>query len=130
MALVYIAAVFNEVNESLIEKLLKSSEHWNYLGVDETLGPVAVSIRREKLEDHKEQGQQYNYRIIFRTSGVSTHSHRPIPLAYIVVVVSECNVHPCVCTERVNSKQLSVSEIQVWRPLLSYITCLEASSLC
>ncbi len=82
MALVYIAAVFNEVNESLIEKLLKSSEHWNYLGVDETLGPVAVSIRREKLEDHKEQGQQYNYRIIFRTSGVSTHSHRPIPLAY------------------------------------------------
>uniref|UniRef100_A0A671MZP0 Signal-induced proliferation-associated 1-like protein 1 n=1 Tax=Sinocyclocheilus anshuiensis TaxID=1608454 RepID=A0A671MZP0_9TELE len=47
-------------------------EHWNYLGVDETLGPVAVSIRREKLEDHKEHGQQYNYRIIFRTSGLTT----------------------------------------------------------
>lgn len=50
----------------------KSSEHWNYLGVDETLGPVAVSIRREKLEDHKEHGPQYNYRIIFRTSEVSS----------------------------------------------------------
>ncbi|XP_067273601.1 signal-induced proliferation-associated 1-like protein 1 isoform X2 [Pseudorasbora parva] len=47
-------------------------EHWNYLGVDETLGPVAVSIRREKLEDHKEHGQQYNYRIIFRTSELTT----------------------------------------------------------
>ncbi|XP_057209015.1 signal-induced proliferation-associated 1-like protein 1 isoform X1 [Triplophysa rosa] len=47
-------------------------EHWNYLGVDETLGPVAVSIRREKLEDHKEHGPQYNYRIIFRTSELTT----------------------------------------------------------
>lgn len=45
-------------------------EHWNYLGVDENLGPVAVSLRREKLDDHKEHGQQYNYRVIFRTSEV------------------------------------------------------------
>lgn len=49
-------------------------EHWNYLGVDETLGPVAVSLRREKLDDHKEHGPQYNYRVIFRTSEVSVHS--------------------------------------------------------
>uniref|UniRef100_A0A8B9GR81 Rap-GAP domain-containing protein n=1 Tax=Astyanax mexicanus TaxID=7994 RepID=A0A8B9GR81_ASTMX len=47
-------------------------EHWNYFGVDEALGPVAVSIRREKLEEHKEHGQQYNYRIIFRTSELTT----------------------------------------------------------
>ncbi|XP_061098886.1 signal-induced proliferation-associated 1-like protein 1 [Conger conger] len=47
-------------------------EHWNYLGVDETLGPVAVSLRREKLEDHKEHGPQYNYRVIFRTSELTT----------------------------------------------------------
>uniref|UniRef100_A0A8C8FC21 Signal-induced proliferation-associated 1 like 1 n=1 Tax=Oncorhynchus tshawytscha TaxID=74940 RepID=A0A8C8FC21_ONCTS len=47
-------------------------EHWNYLGVDETLGPVAVSLRREKLEEHKEHGQQYNYRVIFRTSELTT----------------------------------------------------------
>ncbi|KAL2082770.1 hypothetical protein ACEWY4_022588 [Coilia grayii] len=47
-------------------------EHWNYLGVDETLGPVAVSLRREKLEEHKEHGQQYQYRVIFRTSELTT----------------------------------------------------------
>lgn len=39
--------------------------------MDEALGPVAVSLRREKLEDEKEHGQQYNYRLIFRTSEVS-----------------------------------------------------------
>lgn len=50
------------------------AEHWNYFGMDEVLGPVAISIRREKLEDHKEHGQQYNYRIIFRTSEVSSPS--------------------------------------------------------
>lgn len=47
-----------------------SLEHWNYLGVDENLGPVAVSLRREKVDEHKEHGQQYNYRVIFRTSEV------------------------------------------------------------
>ncbi|KAG9259465.1 signal-induced proliferation-associated 1-like protein 1 [Astyanax mexicanus] len=47
-------------------------EHWNYFGLDKALGPVAVSIRREKLEEHKEHGQQYNYRIIFRTSELTT----------------------------------------------------------
>lgn len=53
---------------------LNPIEHWNYLGVDETLGPVAVSLRREKLDDHKEHGPQYNYRVIFRTSEVSIHN--------------------------------------------------------
>ncbi|KAA8583035.1 hypothetical protein FQN60_015581, partial [Etheostoma spectabile] len=47
-------------------------EHWNYLGVDENLGPVAVSLRREKLDEHKEHGQQYNFRVIFRTSELNT----------------------------------------------------------
>ncbi|XP_044281338.1 signal-induced proliferation-associated 1-like protein 3 isoform X1 [Varanus komodoensis] len=47
-------------------------EHSNYFGVDEKLGPVAVSIRREKLEDHREHGPQYQYRIIFRTSELTT----------------------------------------------------------
>uniref|UniRef100_A0A3B1K780 Signal-induced proliferation-associated 1-like protein 1 n=1 Tax=Astyanax mexicanus TaxID=7994 RepID=A0A3B1K780_ASTMX len=51
---------------------LRGKTHWNYFGVDEALGPVAVSIRREKLEEHKEHGQQYNYRIIFRTSELTT----------------------------------------------------------
>lgn len=50
---------------------MSSQEHWNYFGIDESLGPVAVSLRREKLEEDKEHGQQYNYRLIFRTSEVS-----------------------------------------------------------
>lgn len=57
-------------NDHLLHFLLHV-EHWNYLGVDETLGPVAVSLRREKLEDHKDHGPQHNYRVIFRTSEVS-----------------------------------------------------------
>lgn len=32
---------------------------------------MAVSIRREKPEEMKENGSPYNYRIIFRTSEVS-----------------------------------------------------------
>ncbi|XP_039217772.1 signal-induced proliferation-associated 1-like protein 3 isoform X2 [Crotalus tigris] len=47
-------------------------EHFNYFGVDEKLGPVAISIRREKLEDHRDFGPQYQYRIIFRTSELTT----------------------------------------------------------
>ncbi|CAG5866332.1 unnamed protein product [Menidia menidia] len=47
-------------------------DHWNYFGIDEALGPVAVSLRREKLEEDKEHGQQYNYRLIFRTSELTT----------------------------------------------------------
>ncbi|KAJ6663777.1 hypothetical protein lerEdw1_009856 [Lerista edwardsae] len=47
-------------------------EHCNYFGVDEKLGPVAVSIRRERLEDHREHGPQYQYRMIFRTSELTT----------------------------------------------------------
>ncbi|XP_043107963.1 signal-induced proliferation-associated 1-like protein 2 [Puntigrus tetrazona] len=52
-------------------KFFFNKEHQNYFGVDENLGPVAVSIRREKLEEAKE-GPQYNYRVIFRTSELTT----------------------------------------------------------
>ncbi|XP_070576551.1 signal-induced proliferation-associated 1-like protein 1 [Ptychodera flava] len=59
-------------------------EHQNYLGIDENLGPVAVSIKREKLEDkdvinsstntsNKDNNNvQYQYRIIIRTSELTT----------------------------------------------------------
>lgn len=47
-------------------------EHQNYFGVDDNLGPVAVSVRRERLDDGKEKdGMQYNYRVTFRTSQVT-----------------------------------------------------------
>ncbi|XP_069117869.1 LOW QUALITY PROTEIN: signal-induced proliferation-associated 1-like protein 2 [Argopecten irradians] len=52
-------------------------DHQNYFGIDENLGPVAVSLRREKLEDRennlgKAEYGQYQYRIIFRTSQLVT----------------------------------------------------------
>ncbi|XP_020775030.2 signal-induced proliferation-associated 1-like protein 1 [Boleophthalmus pectinirostris] len=53
-------------------KFFNLRDHWNYFGIDETLGPVAVSLRREKLDEDKEHGQQYNYRLIFRTSELTT----------------------------------------------------------
>ncbi|XP_051052230.1 signal-induced proliferation-associated 1-like protein 1 isoform X3 [Phodopus roborovskii] len=53
-------------------KFFYQKEHWNYFGADENLGPVAVSIRREKPEEMKENGSPYSYRIIFRTSELMT----------------------------------------------------------
>ncbi|XP_031651966.1 signal-induced proliferation-associated 1-like protein 3 isoform X1 [Oncorhynchus kisutch] len=47
-------------------------EHSNYFGTDDKLGPVAVSIRREKLDDTKDLKDQYQYRIIARTSELVT----------------------------------------------------------
>ncbi|KAJ8393236.1 hypothetical protein AAFF_G00063080 [Aldrovandia affinis] len=53
-------------------KYFYGKEHQNYFGVDENLGPVAVSVRREKLDEGKEkEGTQYNYRVTFRTSELS-----------------------------------------------------------
>ncbi|XP_078290351.1 signal-induced proliferation-associated 1-like protein 2 isoform X4 [Panthera onca] len=54
-------------------KFFYGKEHQNYFGIDENLGPVAVSIRREKVEDAKEkEGSQFNYRVAFRTSELTT----------------------------------------------------------
>ncbi|XP_047207293.1 signal-induced proliferation-associated 1-like protein 2 isoform X3 [Girardinichthys multiradiatus] len=54
-------------------KFFYGRDHQNYFGVDENLGPVAVSVRREKLDDGKEkEGMQFNYRITFRTSQLTT----------------------------------------------------------
>ncbi|XP_013415008.1 signal-induced proliferation-associated 1-like protein 2 isoform X2 [Lingula anatina] len=52
-----------------------NQEHQNYFGVDENLGPVALSIKRERA-DHRESkgegGQPYQYRVIARTSELTT----------------------------------------------------------
>ncbi|XP_033468567.2 signal-induced proliferation-associated 1-like protein 2 isoform X4 [Epinephelus lanceolatus] len=54
-------------------KYFYGREHQNYFGVDDNLGPVAVSVRRERLDDGKEKdGMQYNYRVTFRTSQLTT----------------------------------------------------------
>ncbi|XP_073729614.1 signal-induced proliferation-associated 1-like protein 2 isoform X2 [Misgurnus anguillicaudatus] len=54
-------------------KYFYGKEHQNYFGVDEHLGPVAISVRRERLDDGKDkEGSQFNYRITFRTSQLTT----------------------------------------------------------
>ncbi|XP_068441106.1 signal-induced proliferation-associated 1-like protein 3 isoform X2 [Clinocottus analis] len=47
-------------------------EHSNYFGADDKMGAVAVSVRREKLEDTKDLKDQYQYRLIVRTSELVT----------------------------------------------------------
>ncbi|XP_074535537.1 signal-induced proliferation-associated 1-like protein 3 [Halichoeres trimaculatus] len=47
-------------------------EHSNYFGTDDKLGAVAVSIRREKLDDTKDLKDQYQYRLVVRTSELVT----------------------------------------------------------
>nr|XP_020491759.1 signal-induced proliferation-associated 1-like protein 3 isoform X1 [Labrus bergylta] len=47
-------------------------EHSNYFGTDDKMGAVAVSIRREKLEDTKDLKDQYQYRLIVRTNELVT----------------------------------------------------------
>ncbi|KAL4659705.1 signal-induced proliferation-associated 1-like protein 2 isoform X1 [Arapaima gigas] len=51
-------------------KYFYMKDHQNFFGVDEHLGPVAISFRREEKE--ASSGAQYNYRIIFRTTELKT----------------------------------------------------------
>ena len=55
------------------------TDHQNYLGVDDNLGPVAISFKREKLDEKEREtstgkaeggGFCYQYRIIVRTGEV------------------------------------------------------------
>ncbi|XP_073405424.1 signal-induced proliferation-associated 1-like protein 3 isoform X3 [Dendrobates tinctorius] len=88
----------------------KGTEHCNYFGIDEKLGPVAVSLKRDKLDESKDHGPQYQYRIILRTSELvtlrgmihedsvpSTAKHgtvRGLPLKDVLeAVIPELNTH-------------------------------------
>ncbi|XP_029924062.1 signal-induced proliferation-associated 1-like protein 2 isoform X2 [Myripristis murdjan] len=51
-------------------KYFYMKEHQNFFGMDDRLGPVAISFRREEKEGSS--GAQYNYRIIFRTTELKT----------------------------------------------------------
>ena len=71
--------------------MFRFAEHQNYFGIDENMGPVAISIKREKVNiDHRlrdpmgrqiidvnakpntEQNVLQQYRVIVRTSEVYT----------------------------------------------------------
>ena len=69
--------------------LLFFLEHLNYLGIDERFGPIALSLKREKLDDNtsllkpgESEGNQYQYRIIVRTSEVCMYITIMIILFY------------------------------------------------
>ncbi|XP_019728879.1 signal-induced proliferation-associated 1-like protein 2 [Hippocampus comes] len=51
-------------------KYFYMKDHQNFFGMDDRLGPVAISFRREEKEGTS--GAQYNYRIIFRTTEMKT----------------------------------------------------------
>lgn len=56
------------------------TEHQNFFGVDDNLGPVAISIKREKLDERgnnlrKSEAGLYQYRVILRSSEVSATLH-------------------------------------------------------
>ncbi len=67
---------------------LTHTEHQNFFGVDETLGPIAISLKRERVpyetcdfyNIHPTPGNnvtvlpKYKWRIIFRTSQVSIYT--------------------------------------------------------
>lgn len=60
---------------SYYKNYFHGQEHQNWFGVDEALGPVAVSIRKEKVEDATDNAHTfpaYQYRIIIRSSELST----------------------------------------------------------
>ncbi|XP_053399607.1 signal-induced proliferation-associated 1-like protein 1 isoform X3 [Mercenaria mercenaria] len=53
------------------------NDHQNYFGVDDNLGPVAVSLKREKLDERenhlgKSEAGLFQYRVILRTSELTT----------------------------------------------------------
>ncbi|CAG9762814.1 unnamed protein product [Ceutorhynchus assimilis] len=57
-------------------KYFSGQEHQNWFGIDEQLGPVAISIRREKVVHPENQLTttltQYQYRLVIRTSELQT----------------------------------------------------------
>jgi signal-induced proliferation-associated 1 like protein 1 len=56
-------------------KYFLGQEHQNWFGMDEQLGPVAISIRREKVihpDNSSSSIMQYQYRLVIRTSELQT----------------------------------------------------------
>ncbi|XP_075693522.1 signal-induced proliferation-associated protein 1 isoform X2 [Rhinoderma darwinii] len=61
---------YQDLGALYYRKYFYGKEHQNFFGVDERLGPVAISLRRDEREGA--QGVHYNYRIIFRTTELKT----------------------------------------------------------
>lgn len=64
------AIEYADLGACYYRKHFYGKEHQNFFGVDDQLGAVAVSLRREEKEGSA--GPQYNYRLIMRTSQLRT----------------------------------------------------------
>ncbi|XP_063001909.1 signal-induced proliferation-associated protein 1 [Elgaria multicarinata webbii] len=64
------AVEYADLGACYYRKHFYGKEHQNFFGVDDQLGAVAVSLRREEKEGSS--GPQYNYRLIIRTSQLRT----------------------------------------------------------
>ncbi|XP_053134233.1 signal-induced proliferation-associated protein 1 isoform X2 [Hemicordylus capensis] len=64
------AIEYADLGACYYRKHFYGKEHQNFFGVDDQLGAVAVSLRREEKEGST--GPQYNYRLIIRTSQLRT----------------------------------------------------------
>lgn len=58
-------------------------DHQNYFGIDDALGPVAISIRKEKVDDRENNLGRADYgfnqfRVIVRTSEVRNKFNEPV----------------------------------------------------
>ncbi|KAG8146807.1 hypothetical protein E2320_013905 [Naja naja] len=60
------AIEYADLGACYYRKHFYGKEHQNFFGVDDQLGAVAISLRREEKEGSA--GPQYNYRLIIRTS--------------------------------------------------------------
>ncbi|XP_042296746.1 signal-induced proliferation-associated protein 1 isoform X2 [Sceloporus undulatus] len=65
-----LAIEYADLGACYYRKHFYGKEHQNFFGVDDQLGAVAVSLRREEKEGST--GPQYNYRLIVRTSQLRT----------------------------------------------------------
>ncbi|XP_078388863.1 signal-induced proliferation-associated 1-like protein 2 [Cetorhinus maximus] len=61
-----------DLGANYYRKYFSSKEHQNFFGTEESLGPVAVSLRREDKDKDAGSSSQYNYRIIVRTTELRT----------------------------------------------------------
>ncbi|XP_078064811.1 signal-induced proliferation-associated 1-like protein 2 [Mustelus asterias] len=61
-----------DLGANYYRKYFSGKEHQNFFGTDDSLGPQAVSLRREDKDKDTGSSSQYNYRIIVRTTELRT----------------------------------------------------------
>ncbi|KAI5752221.1 hypothetical protein M8J77_014990 [Diaphorina citri] len=95
-------------------KYFYGQEHQNWLGMDDNLGPVAISLKREKVEYTQESQQMYRYRLLIRTSELQT----------LRGSVLEDNIPNLKPSSSSNSKSLNAKEVLEYVAPEVQLSCL------